>query len=387
MQVNCRLISQETFTIPAEPTTTVAELKKKIEDVKGENFKADLLKLIYAGRVLDNNQATLESIKFVETGFIVVMAAKAKPSTKPTDSSARPTASTSTTSSTPTTAATAPAPAPVSTASSTTIQASQPPSAQAAATQIHGAFGKTPAEIGAMVDAIVEMGYPRGEAEQALRASFYNPERAVEYLISGIPAGISGGPSLSPPSGAQAAQGNAPAQPQGGGGAQHNDPLANFRNSAQFAMMRQMIQQDPALLPQFVESIGQSNPALLNAIRDNQEAFLAMLNNEEGMEDEEDLEGEDWQANIAEALQAQGIDPAPLGGLGGLGGAGAAQGGGGGGGVGPNAQYVNVTAEEMAAIERLKALGFPEQVVIQAYLACDKNEEMAANLLFSGLDE
>lgn len=387
MQVTCRLISQETFTVPAEPSTTVAELKKKIEEVKGENFKADLLKLIYAGKVLDNNDVTLESVKFIETSFVVVMVAKVKPSIKPTDSATQPAAVSSAPSSTSTTTTTtpatsAPATALVSTASSTTTQAGQPP----AATQLHGAFGKTPAEITAMVDAICEMGYPRGEAEQALRASFYSPERAVEYLITGIPPGTSGGPSLSvPTSGGHA---NVSGQPQSGGAVQQNDPLANFRNSAQFATMRQMIQQDPALLPQFVESIGQSNPALLSAIRDNQEAFLAMLNNEEDMDDEEDMEGDDWQQNIAEALQAQGIDPAALGGLGNIG---AALGGGGGGGqggaAGPGAQYVNVTADEMAAIERLKALGFSEQVVIQAYLACEKNEEMAANLLFSGMDD
>merc|ERR1712032_1208989 len=54
----------------------------------------------------------------------------------------------------------------------------------------------------------------------------------------------------------------------------------------------------------------------------------------------------------------------------------------GGGGSGP--QVLRLTEEEMAAVNRLADMGFDRTEAAQAYLACDKNEALAANLLMDG---
>ena len=51
-------------------------------------------------------------------------------------------------------------------------------------------------------------------------------------------------------------------------------------------------------------------------------------------------------------------------------------------GARPGTVQIRLTKEEGEAVKRLMDLGFTQSEAIQAYLACDKNEEYAANFLF-----
>lgn len=92
-----------------------------------------------------------------------------------------------------TSASAAPAPSvaqPVEPAVPTTEPAATAPSAAPSVVVAPEEEFVVGSEFEAKVADIVAMGYERNRVVEALRASFNNPERAVEYLITGIPAGM-----------------------------------------------------------------------------------------------------------------------------------------------------------------------------------------------------
>ncbi|CAL1529981.1 unnamed protein product [Lymnaea stagnalis] len=387
MIITLKTLQQQTFKMDVSPDISVKELKEKIEAEKGKEYPAAGQKLIYAGKILDDAKK-VDEYKIEEKNFVVIMVTKPKPATAPTKPSETP-ASTETPAAAAAAAAAA-APTPVvpsnlvaqgdrsveTTASSPSTPSSAPTTeaATAAPTATSDARGGslqfaesnlvTGQAYENMVQQLMIMGFERENVVRALRASFNNPDRAVEYLLGGIPEphgaeeGFGGGHPPARPTDASESNVSMASNPSSDttgssqtGGTGGEDPLAFLRSQPQFQRMRQAIQENPQLLPALLQQIGQNNPPLLQMISQNQERFVQMLNEPDDGSDQEGGQG------------AGGTNPPP------------------------GSGYISVTPEEKQAIDRLKALGFSEAMCIQAYFACDKNEDLAANFLLSQNDD
>jgi UV excision repair protein RAD23 len=352
MLVTLKNLQQQTFQIEIAATDTVKLLKEKIESVKGESYKASEQKLIYAGKILVDDDP-LSKYNIDEKKFIVVMLSKPKApaaSPAPAAAPAEPSPAPAPAAATPAAAAPTPAEPPKEETMETGPATPAPPTGGDSGLVVGEDYNR-------MVQNIQDMGYERSQVEAALRASFNNPDRAVEYLLTGIPPqmDVGGGPAAVVGGGGS---GGAPVAVPAAGAAPGENPLAFLRDHEMFQQIRSVIQQNPNMLSTMLQQIGQSNPQLLQIISQNQEAFIRMIN-----------EGEAGEGGGEE---------------GGVGGVGAAL------GDAPalgdaldQPGVIQVSPQDKEAIERLKALGFPEHLVVQAYFACEKNENLAANFLLS----
>jgi len=364
----------------------VGDLKKKIQDKEGHPVESQ--KLIYSGKILPDSK-TVGSCEIKEKDFLVLMVAKPKatPAASSSSSSAAAPASApvaEAASPAPTTPASATVPAPAPQAPNAPILS--PAQAAPVAAGPERAFGDTSSfltgdALQSTIQNMMEMGFEREQVMRALRASFNNPDRAVEYLFNGIPAGleaVAAAPQAAASAQAAPAAAAAPAPTAPAAGApqnlfqlaqqqqqqqqqQHGGPppalpggiggmagmggidLAALQNSPQIQQLREVMQTNPAAAQPLIQQLAASNPQLAQLFAQNPEALFQILGG--GGEDF----GEDGEG------------PVP-----------------------PGATVINITEEERDAIQRLEALGFPRQAVIEAYFACDKNEELAANYLFDG---
>ncbi|RMZ78602.1 hypothetical protein DV738_g3752, partial [Chaetothyriales sp. CBS 135597] len=282
-----------------------------------------------ASRKILADANTVESYNIVESGFIVCMVTRAPPPSTPAQSSSTPAPP----------AAPAPNAAPVS--SNPPPATPTPAQPAAAAPQEPGWNNPSAMLMGSRNEETIRemeaMGFERSQIDRALRAAFYNPDRAIEYLLNGIPENIQADQRQAQ---AAAAQGNAPAPASA---------PAQTTASATAAADEPLVQQNPAMLEPILQQVAEGNPQLAQMIGQNQEQFLQLL-------------AEDAGGNAIGGMGDSG--PLP-----------------------PGAVPISVTEEERDAIERLCRLGFSRDQVIQAYFACDKNEELAANFLFEQPDD
>jgi UV excision repair protein RAD23 len=388
MLVTIKTLSNIQFKIDIVPTDTIKEVKEKIHKEKGDDYKIENQKLILLGKVLEDAK-TVGEYSIIETSSIVCFATKPKaapvstpPVTNPVvPAAAAPTTTTTTTTTTATPATTAETPAaaaatttiPSSTTSTTTTIPVTPAATTTTSTSATtgGAVSDPSLVMGEeyekSVTEMMSMGYPRSQIEAAMRASFNNPDRAVEYLLSGNIPNIDeamAAEGVEDASGDESGAARIGSTPGVTGGATRpatgEDPLSFLRSQPQFAQMRALLQQNPTLLAPLLQQLAQSNPQLLQLINEHQNEFYNMIN-------------EPMDADTGSGAGGTGGAVPP-----------AAGGGASPGGTArnPNSQYIQVTPQEREAIDRLKALGFPEAMCIQAYFACEKNENLAANFLF-----
>ena len=364
MIVQVKTLEGRLFKVEAAPESNIKAVKDLIEASQPE-LKAAMMKLIHSGKVLKDDE-TLADKGVTEQSFLVCMVTKPK--------RARP--------------APAPAPAPAPTpAAPAPAPATAAPAPAPAAQDDEFVSPEALAQLNAM-------GFGHEEQSRAaLRAAMGNVDMAVEFLMNGIP-------EEAPSANVEMTE------------AQAASPLAVLRAHPQFDELRRTIQANPASLQQVLQGLGREDPQLLQTIKDNQAEFLAMMN--EPVQDAPAMgAGDDLDAaQFARAMQsispqqrAQlaatiGLTPEQFEQfsqqmqnmpreqlrqlLGALGGGGAPRGAGGGGGGAPPQNVVRLTREEAEAVGRLCELGFSREDAAQAYLACDKNESLAANLLFDG---
>lgn len=82
------------------------------------------------------------------------------------------------------------------------------------------------AEMEPLVENLMNMGFTREQVIPALRAAFFNPDRAAEYLLTGIPAHLQNIGNQAPAPQQQAPPAQAGGNNQEGGVEANIDPTA-----------------------------------------------------------------------------------------------------------------------------------------------------------------
>ena len=205
------------------------------------------------------------------------------------------------------------------------------------------------------MNSLLDMGFEKTQAEAAIKAARGNIDLAVEFLYNGIPEGINDNMDNF-----NMAEGQEEIEDEGEG-EDNGNPIKTVASVAKV-----LCQNNPGALAELLQSIQETDPDLLNLLNEHEDEFKALLDQPINDSDYRAFERyrhrmgigeEDEEHEHENGHHEQGGEQGQI--------------------------RINLTPEEQETIKRLKDLGnFSEADVIQAYIACEKNEELTANYLF-----
>jgi len=342
MKVKVKTLTGVFYDFDVEPTDTVMSLKEKV--AAKHDADVNCVRLAFSGHEL-NGADTIEASRVKDGDVLVAVIRKGKPVAKPAPQAApkpdpvpepAPQPAAPQPAAQPAPQPAAPEPAQPADQPAPQPAAPQPAAPQPAAPHHHGV------EVNeAEVEKLVAMGFPRDECVRALRLAYNNSDRAVQFLLEGFPEG-------------GADDGDDDGDEQGGMPVTSAEVFRQLTANPQFQMLRARIQQDPSLLQIFLTDLQNSNPLLYGVIMDNREAFSQWLSG-----------GSAGAPAPSAGTGAPSPAPAP---------APAGQ-------PLPRGPGLAVSAEDRAAIQNLVEMGFNQEDAVNAYFACDKNLQLAANFL------
>jgi len=176
------------------------------------------------------------------------------------------------------------------------------------------------------VNSLVDMGYEKEKAEKAIEAAHGSVDLALEFLNSG---------NIPESTGNQ----NIPSS----GSSNSNLPAELVKNAS---IIKILCMNNPEKITNLLNTFKERHPDLINLIKQHEEEFKNLLVSPISQEDINNFK------EIEQELRR------------------------------PQGPSIRLTKEESDAVKRLQELGFSQAEAVQAYIACDKNEEMAANFLF-----
>lgn len=208
---------------------------------------------------------------------------------------------------------------------------------------------------------MMEMGYCKELVEQSLLVSFDNPERAVQYLLDGIPYNIFQSFDIEHLTTInQQLRNNATDQ------SSSEQSINIFRDIPQLQSLCKFLQKHPEQLNEILLLIAQKHPSLFDLISTHQSLFVIMLNEPiPNAEDNVQGSSSSTQNNTDNASVNNALDEI----------------------LNEynktNDTNIEFTIDDRESLQRLQQLGCSVDEAFKVYIACDQNEIYAANILLN----